>query len=112
MARNQGASDDTRTIVTVLLLIFAFPVGIIVMLAWTRWPDWLKLLITIPVVIGVIAVIIALFNNSVQSTEKDFDIQQVLLKACGDCLDSANGDINNCTTQCRSFISPTGMQAF
>lgn len=42
----QGTSDDTKTIVTVLLLIFFFPVGFIMMWVWTHWPTWVKLLIS------------------------------------------------------------------
>lgn len=40
-------SEDTKAIVTVLLLVTCFPVGIIVMWIWTRWPIWLKVLITV-----------------------------------------------------------------
>lgn len=44
----QGTSDDTRTIVTVLLLIFAYPIGFLLMWFWTRWKVWVKLLISAP----------------------------------------------------------------
>ncbi len=40
-------SEDTKAIITVLLLVTCFPVGIIVMWIWTRWPIWLKVLITV-----------------------------------------------------------------
>lgn len=52
----QGMSNDTRTIVTVLLLIFVFPVGLIVMWVWPRWPGWVKLLISVPLISAAVAV--------------------------------------------------------
>lgn len=44
--KQQGASNDTRTIVTVLLLIFFPLVGLVLMWAWTNWKKWVKWLIT------------------------------------------------------------------
>lgn len=43
-----GTPDDTKTIVTVLLLIFAYPIGFLLMWFWTRWKVWVKLLISAP----------------------------------------------------------------
>lgn len=45
--KSMELSEDTKAIVTVLLLVTCFPVGIIVMWIWTRWPIWLKVLITV-----------------------------------------------------------------
>lgn len=45
-AQNNGISSDTRTLITVLLLVFAFPAGFILMWVWTSWPKWVKFLIT------------------------------------------------------------------
>jgi len=42
-----GVSEDTKTIVTVLLLIFFMPVGFILMWFWTKWKVWVKLLVTL-----------------------------------------------------------------
>lgn len=44
----QGVSEDTKTIVTILLLIFVFPIGFIVMLFWPKWKWWVKLLVALP----------------------------------------------------------------
>lgn len=47
-SRNSAsASDDTRTIVTILLLLFVYPVGLILMWFWSRWKVWVKLLVTV-----------------------------------------------------------------
>jgi hypothetical protein len=40
-------SEDTKVIVIVLLLLFVPPVGAILMLLWTDWPVWLKVLLSI-----------------------------------------------------------------
>lgn len=45
----QGVSEDTKTLITVLLLIFVFPIGLIVMFFWPKWKWWVKLLIALPV---------------------------------------------------------------
>lgn len=68
-AAKQGTSEDTKTIVTVLLLIFIYPIGVIVMWFWTKWPLWLKILLSvlalpiILVVIGFIAATVLVASN-------------------------------------------------
>lgn len=52
--KNQGPSEDTKMIVTVLLLLFAMPVGVIVMWFWTDWPQWAKIVITLLLLLPVI----------------------------------------------------------
>lgn len=61
---SSGVSADTKTIVTVLLLLFVYPVGLILMWVWTNWPKWVKFLLTLPVVLfilGMIAVFATVF---------------------------------------------------
>lgn len=49
-------SYETRVIITILLLLFVYPVGLIFMWWWMKnWPLWLKIIITIPLVLGVFA---------------------------------------------------------
>jgi hypothetical protein len=55
-----GISNDTKTIVTVLLLIFAYPVGVIVMWAWPKWVVWVKFLVSLPIVIVLFAISFAI----------------------------------------------------
>ena len=51
-SNNSGFSDDTKTLLTVLALVFIFPAGVILMWVWTSWSKWIKILITlIPLVI-------------------------------------------------------------
>lgn len=50
-AQNQSDSESTKTIVTVLLLIFAYPIGIIVMWFWPKWKTWVKVVLSLPVIL-------------------------------------------------------------
>lgn len=53
-----GMSEDTKSLITVLLLIFAFPVGLLVMWFWVKWRLWVKLLISVPILILVVLVVL------------------------------------------------------
>lgn len=70
VAPQANSSLDTKSIVTILLLLFFFPLGVILMWFLTKWPVWLKLIITIPVtlaIIGILAVaILAAVNPKAQ----------------------------------------------
>lgn len=48
--------NSTPTIVTVLLLIFMFPIGVIVMWIWPKWKKWVKILITLLALISVLLI--------------------------------------------------------
>lgn len=68
-----GTSEETKTIVTVLLLIFVYPVGAIVALLWTKWKWWVKLLVNIPLVfvfLSVVAVIALIKINPREQIRK------------------------------------------
>lgn len=49
-----GTTEDTKMIVTVILLVFVYPVGVIVMWAWTSWKTWVKVVVTLPIILGVL----------------------------------------------------------
>ncbi|NMC36207.1 hypothetical protein GYA49_04130 [Candidatus Beckwithbacteria bacterium] len=49
--KDSGVSEDMKTLVTILLLIFVFPIGFIVMWAWPRWKTWVKLLVSLPTIL-------------------------------------------------------------
>ena len=55
-----GASNDTRTLVTVLLLIFVYPIGVILAWFWSKWKAWIKILVTLPFVLVSLARILLL----------------------------------------------------
>lgn len=52
-----GTSEETKTIVTVLLIIFMYPVGAIVALFWPKWRWWVKLLVNIPMVFVILTIL-------------------------------------------------------
>ncbi len=63
-------SYDTKTIITVLCLIFVYPIGVIMMWVWMKWSVLLKLLLSavfvIPVFLVVSAGILATVNPAEQ----------------------------------------------
>lgn len=59
---SHGPTYDTLMIVTILLLLFVYPIGIIFMWAWMKtWPTWLKIVISAPFVIAITFLIIVSF---------------------------------------------------
>ncbi|MEX0895778.1 MAG: hypothetical protein WDZ94_02460 [Patescibacteria group bacterium] len=58
--QHTGVSEDTKTLVTVLLLIFAFPIGVVVMFFWPKWRMWVKLLISLPLTLLLLAVLLGI----------------------------------------------------
>ncbi|HSW87639.1 MAG TPA: hypothetical protein VLG12_00580 [Candidatus Saccharimonadales bacterium] len=54
-------TTDTKTIIVVLLLIFIYPLGAIFMWVWMKWwPMWVRILLTIPFILGILAMIFGL----------------------------------------------------
>ncbi len=49
--QNTGPSTDTKSLITALLLIFLYPAGLITMWFWVKWPIWLKIMLSLPVLI-------------------------------------------------------------
>jgi hypothetical protein len=50
-----GLSYDTKLIIVLLLLLFVYPLGLVFMWAWMKnWPVWLKLLIMLPLLLGLL----------------------------------------------------------
>ena len=45
--KSNEISHDTKIIITVLTLLFVFPVGLILMLYWKMFPVWVRVMITI-----------------------------------------------------------------
>lgn len=65
MVEKTQSSDNTASILTFVLLIFAYPVGIIVMWLWTKWAKWVKILVTLPVILIVLFGILVGFASTV-----------------------------------------------
>lgn len=52
-------NTNTKTIVTVLALLFAYPIGLLLMWFWAKWPKWVKFLITLPLLLAIVGIILA-----------------------------------------------------
>lgn len=55
---SKGTSEDTKTIVTVLLLLFIYPIGLILVWFWVKWPRWVKIIISLPIIIILLALVL------------------------------------------------------
>lgn len=67
---NQEHDTGTRTIVTVLVLLFAYPIGILLMWSWTKWPKWIKFLITLPIILAIVGLALAFFVATIDPTKQ------------------------------------------
>lgn len=47
-------SEDTKLLILVLCLLFAYPAGLILMWVWSEWPTWLKIVLTLPIFLIII----------------------------------------------------------
>jgi hypothetical protein len=55
-------SYETKLTIVILLLLFVYPLGLIFMWAWMRnWPLWLKVLISLPVILGIMGIFFGIF---------------------------------------------------
>lgn len=59
---------NSKTIILILLLIFVYPIGLIAMWIWSKWQLWLKLLLSLPIILTI--VFIFQVNNNYSSTIK------------------------------------------
>lgn len=79
-------SYETKIIITVLLLIFVYPIGLIIMWWWMKdWPFWLKLLLSIPLFLGVLLfiggfVILGTLIDNMHYTRQRFELRQHMLQ--------------------------------
>lgn len=55
-------SYETKLVIVVLLLLFVYPLGLVFMWFWMKnWPTWLKEIISLPVIFGIIGICMAIF---------------------------------------------------
>ncbi|MDE2025358.1 MAG: hypothetical protein KGJ07_02615 [Patescibacteria group bacterium] len=61
ISSSMGPTYDTQMIITILLLLFVYPLGLIFMWAWMRtWPLWLKIVISLPFALSIFVIILML----------------------------------------------------
>ncbi len=78
---NAPTPQSTKTLVTILLLIFVGPVGFIVMWVWSGWKVWVKLLLTflgvLLVVIPIVVAVALVAVNPSKQLEKAKLLEQI-----------------------------------
>lgn len=55
--KQEGMSYDTKTIIVILTLILVYPVGLVLMFVWMKWPWWVKALVGFSLLIVPIALV-------------------------------------------------------
>ncbi|MBI4137477.1 hypothetical protein HY469_05450 [Candidatus Roizmanbacteria bacterium] len=90
-AVNDGMTEDTKSALVAVLLVWFYPIGVIFMFVWAKqWPTWAKVIILLPMIFGVLilglmfTVFGALFSSAMNSEE------------------GFMGNIIQCTQQCES----------
>ncbi len=63
-------SYDTKVVLTVLLLLFLYPVGLILMWVWGLWPTWVKVLISLPVLFFILVIVGLIAVGSLVATHR------------------------------------------
>ena len=80
-------TDNKTLIIAILLLAFVYPIGLIFMWFWTKWPLWLKIVLSLPVLLAFIAIPLAIsliaINPSKQfaranNTQRASDVNEIL----------------------------------
>lgn len=104
MVDSKNPSENTNNILTFLLLIFAYPIGIIVMWLWTKWARWVKILVTLPIILVVLFGFIIGFAATANPNA------QIKKAACvKQCQNSQLKE--TCITQCiESTNAPTSLE--
>ncbi len=84
MAINQNQTVKTwKTIVTVLSLLFFFPLGVLFMFLWMRWPLWVKILLSAGIailfliIIPILAAIVVVAINPLELTRRGRDAARI-----------------------------------
>jgi hypothetical protein len=54
---------EHSTLIAVILLLLLYPIGVIYMFLKTTWPKWLKILLTLPIILGLVGVVVAVIAS-------------------------------------------------
>lgn len=106
MATTNGTSEDTKTIVTVLVLLLAYPIGLIVMWAWPKWKAWIKILVTLPIFLIFAFFFLAFFAVIVGGGNRIERGSMASQKACNECAANRETSTDRCTAICWN-LTPT-----
>ncbi len=108
---NQGVSENNKAIVTVILLVFVYPVGLLLMWFWTKWPRWAKIIISLPLflaILGILAVALLATINPVKQLNQAKCAQQCVNSENKNiCIDTCIKNINNALPTTQSYYGNT-----
>lgn len=51
-------SYEIKTLITIFLLVSAYPVGLVLMFKWMKWPGWVKFLVFLPIILGLLGLVV------------------------------------------------------
>lgn len=94
----QELSYEIKLILVLVLLFVLYPVGLILMFRWMKWPTWVKLLIALPIllaILGFLGAMILGFSGVINPSSQ-------IEKAEEQRLESANKELI-CTKQCAAL---------
>ena len=101
----QELSYDVKFVTTLILLFVFYPVGVVLMYKWMKWPTWLKTLIVLPLVlftlIFIMAFVFGISGNLRTKEQTNARIEQAVVenKCTKECATS-NLDIDACVEKC------------
>jgi len=52
---------DTHSLIAILLLVFVYPIGLIFMWFMTKWPRWVKILVSLPIPLALLGLALTTF---------------------------------------------------
>ncbi len=103
------APKDNKELVVILLLIFFYPLGLILMFAWTKWPKWLKITVlllgVLPIILLLImsGIVISSINPAKQMDRAKLSAMQASVQsACSTvnyCMSARLADISKCSSE-------------
>lgn len=104
----QEISYDIKLLLVLVLLFVLYPIGLIFMFKWMKWPTWVKLIIAFPVlliILGFMAVFIIGFRGSynpktqVETAEELFN-NAINENTCTKQCATLNTDVDTCVQKC------------
>lgn len=84
MATNQTQPvPKWKTILVILMLLFFFPLGVLLMFLWMKWPLWVKLVLSVGIMglmlilIPILAAVIVIAINPLELTRRGRDVARL-----------------------------------
>ncbi len=97
---SHSMSEDTKTIITVFVLIFAYPIGVILMWFFPNWPKEIKTLLSVPVILFtllMVALVVFAITSWKHGNDESARIQRIS---------------NICNVRCKEVAYPNDAECF